>query len=311
MKFARFECCYISLLFLILMQQIGCVQSSYRYGISNQDLVPKLPRTPNLITVGGNHPKIDSIERTVQYPGKVFRKWFPSKDPDEQLSPEVRRLKTLQTATDYLDDNNLNGVYIDVREYNPREQWNRLRNNQRIAPFWKYTGGSLYHLGYCILPGRAFGFDSYNGFTNTLSINSLSPPNAVFQAGYVKKIYDQRYPGTCIVANWLPVVPLFRDSSVASDVLTYAHTKQEWRLKKDLYPQVYGQLGGDAVSQFTSFIPGMAYMPIYTRPLLRGAGRVTGTLTGKALAENQATPMYSPVRFASDPRELADGLGND
>lgn len=280
----------------MLVLHLGCVQSSYRYGISNSDLLPKLPRTPNLITMGGQHPRIDSIERTVQYPRKVFRKWFPSKDPAEAIEPSVRRLQAVQTATDYLDLNGLQGVYVDVYEYNPREQWNRLRNNSRISPFWKYTGGTLYHLGYCLLPGRAFGTDRFNGFTNTLSVNSTSSSNAVFHAGYVKKLYDQRYPGTYMAAGWLPIVPLVRDVSIANDVMTYARVKQDWPLEKALLPQVYGQLGGDTVAQATSIIPGAAYMPFYFRPLLSAAGGAIGSATGSAAVKRQESKMSNMER---------------
>jgi hypothetical protein len=266
---------------------IGCVQDHYQYGISRQELTPRLPRTPNLITVGGNHPRIDSIERVVKYPGKKFAEWFPSNDPFHSLPVEARQLKVVQTASDYLDSNGLKGVYLDVREYNPREQWNRLLNNDRVSPFWKYTGGTLYHIGYCVLPGRAFGLDSYNGFTNTLSVNSLSPPRALFHAGYVKKLYDQRYPGSYMAMNWLPVMPLIRDTSVSSDVLTYSRAIQDSNLENQLYPQVYGRLGGDAVSQATSLIPGMAYMPFYMSPILTGTGRIAGRITGRAIADNR------------------------
>jgi len=282
------------LLFAVFFLSVGCIQKNYRYGISNEDLLSSLPRTPNLITVGGHHPRIDSIERTVQYPKKVFLKWFPRTKPEE--APDALRLQAVQTATDYLDDNGLKGVYVDVREYNPREQWNRLKSNNRISPFWKYTGGTLYHVGYCVLPGRAFGMDSFNGFTNTLSINSTSTANALYHSGYVKKIYDQRYPGTYMAVNWLPVVPLFRDTSNASDVLTYARLKEDWPLEKELIPQVYAQLGGDAVSQSTSIIPGVGSLPFYFRPLVSGVGRAAGGVAGNAIAKQRDAKRASQLK---------------
>jgi len=268
----------------------GCIQKTYRFGIGNEERLATLPRTPNLITVGGDHPRIDSIERTVQYPRTVFRKWFPPSTP--QADPTTQRLKAVQTATDYLDDNGLKGVFVDVREYNPREQWSRLQNNKLVSPFWKYTGGTLYHVGYCVIPQRAFGMDSYNGFTNTLSINSTSSSTSLLRAGYVKKLYEQRYPGTYIAVNWLPIMPLFRDSAVASDVLTYTQVKEKWPLEKDLLPEVYGQLGGEAISQATSFVPGM---PFYFRPLLTGAGKAAGGATGRVVAKQREKQLSSTL----------------
>lgn len=263
----------------------GCIQKTYRYGIVNQDLLATLPRTPNLITVGSDHPRIDSIERTVQYPKKTYRKWFPPAKPEGD--PEVLRLQAVETATDYLDDNGLMGVYVDVREYNPREQWRRLQTNTRISPFWKYTGGAVYHLGYCVFPGRAFGRDSYNSYTNTLSVNSTSSAKSILQAGYVKKLYDQRYPGTYIAANWLPIVPLFRDKAIADDVLTYTRMKESWPLERELFPQVYAQMGGDTVSQATSIIPVVAYVPFYFKPLLTAAGSTAGGVTGNEVIKRR------------------------
>jgi hypothetical protein len=272
----------------------GCVAKTYKYGIAHDDLIATLPRTPNLITVGGHHPRIDSIENTVQYPAKKFRQWFPPKEPLKD--PETLRLETVRSATDYLDENGLQGVYVDVREYNPSEQWSRLRNNQRINPFWKYTGGTLYHVGYCLLPGRALHADYYNGFTNTLSINSTSPSTSLLQSGYVKKLYDQRYPGTYMASNWLPILPLFRDSAVASDVLTYTRMKNNWPLEKELVPQVYAQLGGNTVSQATSLIPGVAYLPIYFQPLLTMAGSAAGETTGQVIVKRREKQMASSIR---------------
>lgn len=200
---------------------VGCVQSTYRYGISNETLTANLPQNPNAISVGGEHPNIDRLEKVVQYPRNVFRKWFPSKDPFEQLPIEERREIAVAAASNYLDNNSLKGVFIDVREYDPGQQWQRLVDNERVSPIWKFTLGSAYHLGYSILPGRAFGYDRYDPFTNTLSINSARPSNSLFTAGYVKKIYGQRYPGAYVAANLLPIMPLTRDVSIANDVLTY------------------------------------------------------------------------------------------
>jgi hypothetical protein len=264
---------------------LGCVRSTYRYGVSDERLVATLPQNPNVVSVGGVHPNIDRLGKVVQYPGTVLRKWFPSQDPFEQLPINKRREIAVAVATNYLDDNGLKGVFIDVLEYNPPLQWQRLVDNNRVSPVWKYSLGTAYHLGYSILPGRAFGYDRYNPFTNTLSINSARPSNTLFTAGYVKKIYDQRYPGTYVAANLLPIMPLIRDTSIANDVLTYSHVQQEWRLKHELYPLVYGRLGGDVVSQATSLIPSMAYMPFYMSPLLSRAGRLIGKATGTAIAD--------------------------
>ena len=128
------------------------------------------------------------------------------------------------------------------------------------------------------------------------SINSTSREESVFHSAYVKKLYDQRYPGTYTAVNWLPVVPLFRDASVSSDALSYARAKQDWKLERNMYPEVYGRMGGDLVSQATSFIPGVAYLPFYTRPLLSGAGSIAGSATGEVIARQKEKQMTSQAQ---------------
>lgn len=273
----------------------GCVRDSYTYGISKKELLPKLPVTPNQIQFGGHHPRIDKIEKVVSYPKVALARWVPEFAPKPPAEVEEARMRTIQTASDYLDANGIKGLNIDVREYSPSQQWARLRANERIAPFWKYTGGTVNHAIYCVMPRRAFGFDYYDAYTNTLSINSTSPSRAIFQAGFAKDNYDRHYPGTYMALNHLPVVPLVRDVRIASDVLTYSHIRGDWETEKNLYPEMYGQLGGDTVSQATSLIPEMAFMPFYTVPILTGVGAIAGTATGKAMARYEEKRLAQQV----------------
>ena len=68
---------------------------------------------------------------------------------------------------------------------------------------------------------------------------------------------------------------------------SYARAKQDWKLERNMYPEVYGRMGGDLVSQATSFIPGAAYLPFYTRPLLSRAGNIAGSASGEVIARQK------------------------
>ncbi len=93
------------------------------------------------------------MERIVHYPAKKMKQWFKKSDPAEPTEQQLRD-EAIKQSVQYLALNGLSDVHIDCRQYNPREQWQRLRANESIAPFWRYTAGSLQHLEYCLMPGR-------------------------------------------------------------------------------------------------------------------------------------------------------------
>lgn len=264
----------------------GCASPTYRYGPKISSGSPPGLDAVNPLTFGGDHPKLDRCERVVQYPIDKLRQWF-TRRPACALSPEDLRRETLYKAQEFLVLNQLSDVCIDVREYDPAEQWRRLRQNDRIHPFWKYTAGSITHLQYAWLPGRVFHYDKYNPYTNTLSINSSMPSMAVYEAAEAKIIRDRRYQGAYLATCYLPVVPLLHDVRVANDVLSYARLRQEWELEKQLTPQIYAAIGSDLVSQATSLVPTASYFPFYYKPLLALGGRVAGKASGQAVLKER------------------------
>ncbi len=220
-------------------------------------------------------------------------------DPSPKTAEDPQELRRLATfkAQEFLVLNELPDVHIDVREYDPATQWQRLKENDRIHPFWKYTTGTLAHLKYAWLPGRVFHYDSYNPYTNTLSINSTSPAMAVYEAAGAKINRSQQLPGAYAAAQYLPIVPLVHDVRVGTDVLSYARVRQEWEFEKQLTPNIYAAIGADAVSQATSLIPGAAYMPFYYKPLLSLAGRAAGGVTGKAVVKEREMQQQLLEKF--------------
>ncbi len=260
----------------------GCASSTYRFGSVAQPFAASQPNGFE-VTVGGAHPQLDKLEQAVHYPAKKFKQWFgrhrDRADINEPTDEELREVALLKSE-EYLSLNQMYDVKIDLCEYSPREQWKRLRANDSIAPFWKYSTGILQHVEYCLLPGRVFRRDRYNLFTNTLSLNSAEPEQALYTAATAKYLRARKYPGAFSTACYMPLVPLYRDCYVANDVLSYARFREDWETEKKLYPEIYGSLGGDLVSQATSLVPAFAYVPFYVKPALKMGGRLSGNATG-------------------------------
>ena len=270
---------------------VGCASDAYRYGFEKTNLAnqPISDVSSATILVGGEKPKVDRIEKIVQTPRRMVRRWFrlPVPDPSEA---ELQREEAVYLADAYLASNGISDLNIDVRVYDPKLQWQRLKENRQISPLWKFTGGTIGWLRYTILPMRAFHTDHYDPFTNTLHLNSARPLQALYESGLAKEYRQERRLGPLDIGTgiyammqYVPFVPLLHNARASSDVVTFAHVHLNEDLESELYPMVYGRLGSTAVSETLSVVTLSPSAPIYTTPLLRVTGGIAGRLTGKAV----------------------------
>lgn len=249
-----------AILYLLLIAWTGCASTTYQFGTPNRPVTKQISDDSNQLTVGSQHPRLDQAERWIHYPAEKWKQWFPGDEP--AVDPEESRRLAVRNAQEYLVLNELNDVKIDVRRYDPATQWRRLRENEHIHPVWKYTGGVMSHLSYTLLPGRVFRADSFNPYTNTLSLNSSDPSMALYTAAEAKIIYNRRYPGAYLAACRFPILGISKSVHVASDVLSYVRHRQDWELERELTPQIYSNFGSDLVSEAIPFLPGSGEFPI-------------------------------------------------
>ena len=289
--------CQYFVLLVVLVIVPACASDTYRFGNPNHPFRSQVSALsfnstsqPIEVTFGGEHPRLDKLEKVVHYPAKKFKQWF-GKPREPQPSDDSLREEAIAKSQEYLVLNQLEDVKIDVREYNPAEQWRRMVQNKSIHPFWKYTTGTLQHVEYCLAPGRVLHRDGYNVFTNTLSINSTQPEQSLYASATAKYLRSKSHPGLFSTACHLPFVPLYRDYHVANDVLSYARFREDWKTEQLLYPQIYGSFGGDLVSQATSLVPSFAYLPFYVKPVLTMGGRISGDTAGKMVLKQRQTEI--------------------
>lgn len=262
----------------------GCASGPYQYGV--RDVASTIPSGNagglGVIQSGGHHPVVDRIESIVQAPRRFFRKQFQQQPYDPIAETEARQA-ALNRSVEYLAANGLNDLQIDYRRYEPREQWARLKANDRVAPFWKYTVGALDVARYSIVPDRALHRDRYDPLTNTLSINSTNPNRAVLEAASAKEFAQHQRLGTYAAAQRLPFVNTYHQSNVASDALSYARANEGWEAERRLYPTAYANVAG-------SLANGLGQIPLVqdaglNNPVTNLALRGAGSLAGRAVAD--------------------------
>ncbi len=245
----------------------GCATVPYRYG---QFQSSKDDSRPEEIAFEYGRPQ-KTLDRIAWVTG-IWSRILP-------LNPHVNNHSLSEESkaklTAYLEDNDLTDVLVRVNQYDPKGEWRRLRENHRVAPGWRYTAGLLSLAHYSLIPGRVFGGDQYNPFTNSLYLNSDVSAVVLHEAAYAKDVRSRSLPGSYAVFNEIPVLSLWRHVNGVNDVLGYARANDDWAVERETYRVVYPQMGVHSMALSGTFVP------FWDGLLLTVAGAAAGHTTGQ------------------------------
>ncbi len=181
----------------------------------------------------------------------------------------------------------------------------RTFRNKNIHPIWRYPIGFLSWLYYTVLPGRFFGDDNYNPFSNTINLYSDLAPVALHEAGHARDFARQRYKGIYAILYAVPFFDLYVEAVASSTALSYEETyrpsaeqKQACRL---LYPAYGTYIGGEIGQFFTEAI----YWPVYLGSV--AVGHVVGCTAASGLHAEPAPEPAEPSQQAGHQRTPSTG----
>ncbi len=253
---------------------------------------PQLTARPQLER-GRPHRLVDGFGWVWGSPSKLIL--FDRRVENHRVSRE-----TEFAIQEYLAANELHSVKVRVNQYSPGDDWKRLGQNTAVGAGWRYTLGVLSVAGETVFPGRLFGGDHFNPFTNTIHIYSDVPAIAIHEGGHAKDFAFRRWKGTWAAFYLVPGAPLWHESIATSDALTWlAEDENPEALREGyriLYP-AYGTYAGSVLSDPT----GISY--------------VAGVLAGHAAGRWQASrvPERGPdgnstndPEAEAEPETLAD-----
>ena len=153
------------------------------------------------------------------WPGSLLGKlvlWNYKVD-NHEISPE-----TVQILKDYLEANELDDVQVRINQYAVGREWGRMRRNCGMSPWWKYNIlGLLSMVQYTIFPGRFFGGDHYNPYSNTINLYSDIPAIALHEAGHAKDFAYRYSKGAYALAYGLPFFNLYAEARATQDAQSY------------------------------------------------------------------------------------------
>lgn len=200
------------------------------------------------IEYGKRNEVIDSVGWVVGIPRKLMI-W------DRRIDNHDVSSNTTSTVSTYLSDRGLNDVKLRVNQYDPIGEWKRLIQNKRVSPGWKYTAGVLRTAEYTVLPGRIFGRDDYNPFTNTVSIYSDTPVMGLAPSAYAYDVHQRDLPGTYATFQSLPLIAMYHETIAAKDVIDYTMSKGTFHAP-EVRHILYSRYGMEAGGEIGRFIPG-------------------------------------------------------
>ena len=266
-------------LLLAGLASLGCHPlSPRRIDNSKQNVAPEI-RAANALPLerGEPRPVLDAVGWVFGIPGKLLL-WNRKVD-NHHISSE-----TEATLVEYLQTNQLDYVKVRINQYRPWDDMRRLTKNRSVAWPWRYTLGTLSVLGETIVPGRVFGGDHFNPYTNTIHLYSDLPVIALHEAAHAKDFSRRQYPGTYAALYAIPIVPLYHESVASSDVMEYVASMGDPELQRQahhvLYPAYGTYVGGAAGSLFPP-----ASLPIYYASV--AGGHLAGRLESRRIS---ATP---------------------
>lgn len=269
---------------LIGMCGMGCATVPYQYGGRSRADVRVAEADSVTFEHGKPNAPLDRLAWIVGLPSRILP--MHGGINNHSLSQE-----TADKLEAYLQDNELEDVLVRVNQYDPVGEWQRLRENDRVAAPWRYSFGVVGLAAYTILPGRVFGGDLYNPFTNSLYINSDVPAVVLGEAAYAKDVRRRRLPGTYATINEFPVLSLWRHVNAVNDLLGYARETKDWELERETYRVVYPQMGIHAAGGGHTIATLFTAIPIYGIPLVAWGGACVGHAVGQSVIAQRTAEM--------------------
>jgi hypothetical protein len=134
---------------------------------------------------------------------------------------------------------------------------------------WRYSIGTLSVLGETVFPGRIFGGDHFNPYTQTIHLYSDVPAIALHEGAHAKDFSRRNYPGIYAAVYGLPIVPLYHEAVATSDAIAYAQQALDENLQREAYHVLYPAYGTYVGGALGAILP-IASVPTYYGSVVLG-----------------------------------------
>lgn len=271
----------VCLLLLCQPLILGCrVLAPRAIDNSKQNVAPELVEA-NTLPIERGEPRaiLDGVGWVVGIPSKLLL-W------DRRVDNHRIGAETETAIAEYLQDNQLGHVKVRLNQYRPWDDMKRLTKNRSMAWPWRYSIGTLSVLGETVLPGRIFGGDHFNPYTQTIHLYSDVPAIALHEGSHAKDFSRRDYPGTYAALYGLPIVPLYHESIATRDTIAYAQQTENQKLEQEAYRILYPAYGTYVGGALGTVLP-MASLGAYYGSVV--VGHATGRWQAAQVGRGDST----------------------
>ncbi len=275
----------IGFLLLAIVFISGCASGKHH----TRNFPPAVGEPDVSVQYGKPNNRLDSLEHALMSPRRWVRK-IRDQPVDE---PDYLRSQPPVIAMEFLKENELSGINIDVDLYQPVLQWQRLKDASHVPSVIKYSMGTLSLLRDAVLPARLFNQDRYNHFTKTLSLNSHNDASLLYEAAMAKEHINSKYQGPATVAQRLPIGTTIARIRAGRDALDFARVTHDTELESELYPVVFSSVVSEALGDVGTLTNASLNFPqrIIARIGANQIGKAVGVYQtrGKTKAKSEPT----------------------
>ena len=281
------------LLVLWLVSGSGCRALAPRaIDNSKQNIATELIQANSIpIERGQRRALLDGVGWVVGIPSKILL--WDRRIENHNIGPQ-----TEETIAEYMQRNDLGHVKVRLNQYRPWDDMKRLTKNRTMAWPWRYSIGTLSVLGETVFPGRIFGGDHFNPYTQTVHLYSDVPAIAIHEGGHAKDFSRRSYPGTYAALYGLPVVPLYHESIATRDAIAYAQRTEDPELQRETYRILYPAYGTYVGGALGSVLP-LASLPAYYGSVI--LGHAAGRWQANQIPNSQES--WGPTTLPFTPRQ--------
>ena len=252
----------------------GCATVPYSYGVPEGRRSQTVMDHRGQIERGRPHGFVDGLGHYFfSLPSKLIL-WNWRVD-NHKILPH-----TESTIVDYLEANGLSSVKVRLNQYAPGGEWIRLARNRDMPGFFRWTAGALTVAMYTILPGRIFGGDNYNPYTNTVNLYSDIDAIALHEAAHAKDfaVKPRGARGWYALMRILPIAPLYQEARASGDAIGYCIDQEMDDTRAEAYRVLYPAYMTYVAGEPFRWLPAEAWMSYAAEAALALPGHVVGRI---------------------------------
>jgi hypothetical protein len=267
----------------------GCAAVPYPLEETESEVTLRLRPGEPQIERGRPNAFLDGLgHHVLSLPQKLLL--FSWRVDNHDISPE-----TEAALREYLDANGLRNVKVRLNQYAPGGEWRRLARNRELNGFWRWTLGLISVLSYTVQPGRVFGGDHYNPYTNTIHLFSDHASIALHEAGHAKDFALREWKGLYSLIRVLPLVPLYQEGIATGDAIGYHRHVCDAEGERDDYEILYPAYSTYISGEGLRWVAGPTWLEYAVMYGLAIPAHVVGRIRAAAVDEpGCAPPEASP-----------------